>query len=247
MRTKERLSQNFYREHYKKESVHLEKVKQVDYLLSCLEDSCFNSEDKVLDVGCGMGILGEEIKKRFGSDVYGIDISEVGIRYAKRTGVKARLADIEEKWPFPNDFFNKVISVQVIEHLLNPDHFFQEARRVTKKGGTVIITTPNLASWFNRIIFLFGYQPFFLEASTIDKTVGQGFMRGLVRQKEPLGHIRCFTLESLKDILKLHGFKPISFQGGRVGYLPNFVNLFDYLFRFFPSVATDLIVTARKI
>jgi len=99
----------------------------------------------------------------------------------------------------------------------------KEAFRVLKTDGYLVITTPNLAAWFNRLIFLFGYQPFFLEPSTKDKTVGLGFTRRLMPNRKPVGHIRCFTLKALKDILVLHGYKIVLVKGNTGYYLPNFM------------------------
>ena len=53
----------------------------------------------------------------------------------------------------------------MIEHLYNPDHMLEECRRVLKPGGLLIISTPNLQAWYNRILFLFGVQPIFYEVS----------------------------------------------------------------------------------
>ena len=247
MGTKISSNQDFYKEHYKKRYVRCEKEKQASYLLSSLRGLYFQRGKKVLDVGCGIGTLGKEIKRRNSPYVYGIDISEVGIKYARSEGIKAKIADIEDKWPFGNDFFDTIVSVQVLEHLINPDHFFMETRRVLKKNGIVIITTPNLAAWFNRIIFLLGYQPFFNEVSMIDKTLGLGFSRRLTTNRNPLGHIHVFTLRALEDILKFHKFRIMEKKGGRVGYFPRYINLLDGLFSKFPSLATDLIIVAKKI
>jgi hypothetical protein len=38
-------------------------------------------------------------------------------------------------------------------------------RRVLREGGYLLITTPNLASWVNRLVMLLGYQPYNCEVS----------------------------------------------------------------------------------
>ena len=115
-----------------------------------------------------------------------------------------------------------------------------------KKGGLFIITTPNLASWFNRIIFLFGFQPFYTEISIKDKTLGLKFTRGLTKNRETVGHIRVFTLKGLIDLLEYYKFKIVSIKGGSIYYLPSFMKPFDNFFSRFPSLAGDLMVVAIK-
>jgi SAM-dependent methyltransferase len=47
----------------------------------------------------------------------------------------------------------------IIEFLWNPDNMVSEAYRVLRRSGYFISTTPNLASWVNRLLLLFGYLP----------------------------------------------------------------------------------------
>lgn len=111
--------------------------------------------------------------------------------------------------------------------------------------GTLILTTPNLANWFNRILFLFGYQPFFLEASTVDKTVGLKFTRRLTSNRMPVGYVSCFTKKAIEDLLNLHGFENIKIIGGKVDCLPKFMEPFDSLMSFFPALSSDMIIIAK--
>ena len=115
-----------------------------------------------------------------------------------------------------------------------------------KKDGYFYISTPNLASWFNRVIFLFGYQPFFTEISNEDKTLGLKFTQAFTKNRAPLGHIRVFTLKGLIDLLEYHGFVIMNKYGGKIEYLPRFMKPFDKFFSNFPYLASDLFVVARK-
>lgn len=202
--------------------------------------------NKVLDVGCGVGIYGETMKEKYNVVVEGIDQSSGAVEIARRRGIKAKVADIDKKWPFKNSSFDVVMGVQVLEHVFNTDNFFLEAKRVLKKKGLLIISTPNLAVWFNRLIFIFGYQPFFTEVSTKDKTIGMSFTRRLTANREVVGHLRVFTLKALKDMTEQYNFKIENTVGGSVDYLPRFMKPFDEVFSHFPSLASDLIIIARK-
>jgi len=236
-----------YSERYGNDSYNSFRIKRANRLITQIESPRpFKKGNKVLDVGCGTGEIGRTIKENFDCDVYGLDINTIAVKKARENGIIAKVSNVEKKWPFKNSSIDTVLCIQMIEHLINPDFFLLESRRVLKKDGMIIITTPNLAAWFNRIIFLFGFQPFFTEVSTVDKTIGLSFTRNLTNNRKPMGHIRCFTLKALKEILELHGFKQILIRGSTVNYFPKYITLFDKIFSFFPSLAADLIVVARK-
>ncbi len=56
---------------------------------------------------------------------------------------------------------------EVIEHLYNSDLVISEIYRILKRNGILILSTPNLASWINRLVLLLGYQPFSHDVSFI--------------------------------------------------------------------------------
>jgi ubiquinone/menaquinone biosynthesis C-methylase UbiE len=237
----------FYDQYYLNEFDYPGNIEQVDYLISKIGKQYFKDVKKVLDVGCGVGIFGQVLKERYSKiEIYGIDISKQAIDQSRKNRIKSQVADIEKKWPYPDNNFDLVISQQVIEHVINPDHQLTEARRVLKKGGRFIITTPNLGSWYNRLLLFAGFQPFYAEVSTVDKTVGLGFTRRITKIRKPLGHLHVFTQRALKDLLYLHGFKVENALGGRVRYLPLFIKTLDQLISNFPGLASDLIIVARK-
>ena len=205
-----------------------------------------DGKKKILDIGCGIGVLASEVKDRYNSEVYGIDINRVAVKSAVQAGIKAKVGDIEKKLPYGNESFDAVLIIQVIEHVLGTDDLVLEAKRVLKENGLLIISTPNLSNWFNRIIFLFGFQPFFTEVSLKDKTFGLSFTRGMSVNRETLGHLRIFTLRALRDLLNYYGFKTNFIRGGNLYYLPKFMKPIDKFFSFFPGVASDLIVVAKR-
>ncbi|MCK5591476.1 MAG: class I SAM-dependent methyltransferase [Candidatus Pacebacteria bacterium] len=97
---------------------------------------------RVLEFGCGHGKLMNLLNEA--DEKFGIDLSSSAIGYAKKQNPKAHLfvRDVG-KTEFPNDYFDAVYSIEVIEHISNPEIMLSEMKRVLKPGGYAFIQTPN--------------------------------------------------------------------------------------------------------
>jgi ubiquinone/menaquinone biosynthesis C-methylase UbiE len=104
--------------------------------------------DKVLDIGCGVGAHLSDIKNKVGAECYGIDISPIAVKLSKDKRIKLKVADME-KTTYPDNFFTKVFSLGVYEHTPNSLSVFKELNRVLKKGGIAYITVPNKYSFYH--------------------------------------------------------------------------------------------------
>lgn len=206
----------------------------------------------VLDNGCGTGFFANEVKKLYPqAKVYGIDISPKGISVGKKAfkTINLQVADSEKRLPFPSNHFDLVISGEHIEHLRDTDRYIREINRVLKKGGVLLLTTPNLGFWLSRLFLLFGKQPMFLEPS-LEKTfpiftfLGKTFPYDL--EFPPAGHLRLYTLDMLKKFIKYYGFKVETVQGAKILSIP-ILKQIDYFFENFPSLAFGLIIKAKKL
>jgi ubiquinone/menaquinone biosynthesis C-methylase UbiE len=99
---------------------------------------------KVIDIGCGGGNMAKAIKaERSDLDVYGIDISKVAIREAKKSsgGVTFKLGS-SEKIPFPKNYFDALTMYDVLEHVEDQLACLKEAKRVLKPGGVFHLFLP---------------------------------------------------------------------------------------------------------
>ena len=108
-----------------------------------------------------------------------------------------------EVLPFKNNCFDLIFAREVIEHLFYPDKFLSEVKRVLKNHGEMILTTPNLNAWQNRILILLGfaltnYTPF------PKKTYG---LPKFFKTKPLYDHPRVFPYNALKKIFNSNGFK----------------------------------------
>jgi ubiquinone/menaquinone biosynthesis C-methylase UbiE len=98
---------------------------------------------KILDVGCGTGHLAAELARR-GYDTWGTDLSAGMVEYARTNYNQDRyqVGDIE-KIPFPENFFDGIVCLGVVEYLANDDAALSEMHRVLRPGGFAVITTPS--------------------------------------------------------------------------------------------------------
>lgn len=97
---------------------------------------------KVLDVGAGTGRLVGELIKR-GAKVTALDVStEMLLVLKKKFQIEAVVGDAEAL-PFPEGTFDWVVATFLIVHLKNPRHFFDQAYRVLKPGGKLLVTNIN--------------------------------------------------------------------------------------------------------
>lgn len=115
-----------------------------------------NKEMSVLDLGCGDGLLLSLLKER-GIIGKGLDISDEAVAKTRNRGFEASVFDFSDRLPFADKTFDVVVSLDVLEHLYNPENLLKEANRVSKRF--VIIGVPNFNSLPARIQVLFGAVP----------------------------------------------------------------------------------------
>lgn len=97
---------------------------------------------KALEVGCAIGAFSKLLKER-GFKVVATDISEYIIEKAKKlqTGIEFKVLDIG-KGMNPEEKFDYIFSFEVLEHIKNPKKALLNMKRVLKKNGVLIFSTP---------------------------------------------------------------------------------------------------------
>ena len=117
----------------------------------CYVDSIQSGSEvqRYLDVGCGNGFITELVAPGF-DEIVGIDIEDVRLQeFRSRVILRSNLRILlmsADKIDFPNEFFSLITCFEVLEHVADLDTTVQEIIRVCRRGGVIVISTPQV--WF---------------------------------------------------------------------------------------------------
>jgi 2-polyprenyl-3-methyl-5-hydroxy-6-metoxy-1,4-benzoquinol methylase len=152
------------------------------------------SGKKVLDVGCGKGFLAEQLTAQ-DNKVSGVDylppnqILPAVAHYAQANLFDGFGSALEKL----GGQYDRVVFLDVLEHLPTPEKLLQEAAAVLKEhGGQIIVSVPNIANITVRLMLLMGnfsYQ----ERGILDRT-----------------HLRFYTRRTIVDLLESCGYEIVT-------------------------------------
>jgi SAM-dependent methyltransferase len=193
----------------------------------------------ILDLGCGDGAaLAFAATQNPQHQFAGIDWSADALRQARTRGLTVVRGTMQTPLPIADSKADVVIMSELIEHLVDPDTAVAEARRVLRPGGDLLLSTPNLAAWYNRGLLALGVQPVFSEVSLTGVFGRPG--------RVVAGHLRLFTRRALTEFLAANGFRCVTVAGARYHDVPRPLGPLDRAFCRWPSAASILLVHARK-
>ena len=114
-----------------------------------------------LDIGFGLGFQLYLANKCGATEIYGTELDADAIHFVKSYLSNAKLTEGEIfTAAYPNDFFDTINLCHVIEHVLNPVEYMNELFRITKKGGVLILATPNIAALPYKLFRFFNFISF---------------------------------------------------------------------------------------
>lgn len=154
----------------------------------------------ILDLGCGDGFYLHLLSNLdIELVLYGVDYDRNALNSAQKNlyfkAVNFKRADLREKLPFPDNYFDGIVMSEVMEHLPDDVRCMKEVRRVLKKGGKVVISVPH-----TNYPFLWDPINWILE-KFFNFHIKNGFWAGIWNQ-----HIRLYSTRSLQFALKESGF-----------------------------------------
>ncbi|HQP91992.1 MAG TPA: bifunctional glycosyltransferase/class I SAM-dependent methyltransferase, partial [Candidatus Omnitrophota bacterium] len=159
------------------------------YALSVIKEN-----SRVLDIGCGEGLIARELKKK-GCHVVGVDHKKPQDMSSFEAFFEARLPIQEKPWS-SNYNFDYCLLLDILEHVVDPEYFLDRLRDwLQGHNCTVIITSANIAFFIPRLQLLLGRFNY-VKRGILDMT-----------------HVRLFTCGTLSKILQQCGYKVLKVKG----------------------------------
>ncbi len=146
--TFEKYTDDFFMEYYFRfPAAKSQYYGSIDKMLSMID---FQPK-KILDMGCGGGVLLDRLKCFSGAQRYGIDISEEMIKLSasKFGDINFRAGSVYETG-FDTGSFDLIVSRAVFQHLDHPERFLSEAERLLTDNGCFILLLP-INSWMGAL------------------------------------------------------------------------------------------------
>ena len=117
---------------------------------------------KCLDCGASGGYKYDLLKQAIEfekSQYHGIEWDADLADSARKRDSNVKQGDLNRKMKFPDETFKCIFGLSVLEHLLMPYHFLRESYRCLENGGTLVILTPNISTFFTVALLLSGKMP----------------------------------------------------------------------------------------
>jgi len=182
-----------------------------DRRLKLMQDYVPLAGQRILDVGCGVGMYVRAFSA-LSPHVYGVEIDQERARQAgalvPRAGISVAPA---ERLPFPDAAFDVVLLHEVIEHVDDDAQALAEACRVTRTGGHVIIFAPNRRYFFETHGAYFGSRYVFGLIPLVN-----WFPDPLRRRFCP--HVRAYTPGDIRELLARLSCRELVFTQIYPGY-----------------------------
>lgn len=168
-------------------------------------------DTKILDFGCGEGALSQRLydigqtrkKSQRGWEVTSVDVNAkdfkantkfIQLDFNNKEMVSKFIAENEEK-------YDLVLGIEVIEHIENRWEYIRNLKKLSKHRGWIIVSTPNITSWYSRVQFFFN-----------------GRFHQFGNDDRHYGHINPIAADELAYIVEKCNMKIVKIEEG--GYLP---------------------------
>lgn len=188
------------------------------YKLNLLAKEC-SSNNNILELGCGDGILTEILRKN--NKVTSIDLEKGDIHWDLQNGLPA----VSQKGKF-----DIVIASELIEHIWDNQFLLSHIHKALKYNGKLILSTPNLCSLGRRLMMLIGENPYI-----------ENFL-----YPQEAGHVKYYTFKDFKYLLENNNFTVKKMFGDIVMFTNNNLLWSPSLAKLFPSLSRCIIAICKK-
>lgn len=138
---------------------------------------------RLLDVGAADGFLAERLTKQDWK-VTAIERDPEMASLARRHCCEVVVIDLNQGVPHLSGLFDAIVYGDILEHLVSPERVFNLLNQYLTKGGVVIVSMPNVAHLWVRLMLLFGRFDY-ADSGILDRT-----------------HVRFFTLKTFRRFLE---------------------------------------------
>jgi SAM-dependent methyltransferase len=143
---------------------------------------------RILDIGCGVGSLGQKIKTMVDGEVVGVTFDQREADLAKSKIDKVILRDLNCWRLDDNGTFDCIICCHVLEHLNQPEILLANLHSILEPTGVLVVALPNILFWKQRLEFIRGRFRY-TDGGLMDRT-----------------HYRFYDWEGAKELLEKSGF-----------------------------------------
>lgn len=129
----------------------LEKIKKYDkkFIKIINKLNSYKITGNLLDVGCANGEF-LFLAKKYGFNTYGVEANTYTADIATKNGLNVFNGTLEEA-KFKDNYFSVIYLGDIIEHVVDPIALFKECKRILKKDGIIVISTPNMDCYWVKV------------------------------------------------------------------------------------------------
>jgi 2-polyprenyl-3-methyl-5-hydroxy-6-metoxy-1,4-benzoquinol methylase len=228
----------------------LQEATRIEQIANAVGDNLIAGRPlKLLEIGIGSSMVTSSLRNLYTPMQLSIDAMEHPnvhvlkeqrfVDHLKATQVNLIPADLcFAPWPIADASYDMVIFSETVEHLpptIVPD-VFREIGRVLRPGGTLFVSTPNLAAWPYRWKLFRGKKIF-------DQAIPLPWAGGTY------AHIRLYTPQEIAELLVLFGMKSYSVKYLEFGFLNRAFTtrvFYSLVYKILPALAPEFVMCARK-
>jgi len=143
---------------------------------------------RILDLPAGNGLLADALRSMGHTVVCGdINRERPDYQYVNMAGAL----------PFGDGQFDAVVCLEGLEHLVDPVWLIAELARVTRAGGEIVISTPNVMNFYSRLQFLFTGTPYQFNPAMVPEVAASAAV--------DRGHVFPLSYFQLRYLFEHHG------------------------------------------